>query len=398
MDPAMKPTATTSAKYDAPGLNLSERRFLSNIVLWSFVCRAVLAILLEWTDLSTRLAPDETTYEFGGRGLARYWAGELFVMPLRFRMDQPLGYYYLNAVGYYLFGDSEIPLKLVNAFVGAFCCRYVYRLARDLFGGAVATRATRLYAFFPSLVLWSALNIRDVWVVFLILFVSWKSHQVLQGYSHASLFGIVVGLYGVTHFRDYLFYVVSLPPLIAALIGRRGNLGRNVILALLLGIGVLILIEGGAGRGAEQHMSLEALSEARRNLATGGSAFAEEVDISTPGKALTFLPLGLAYFLFSPFPWQITSTLKLLSLPEMLLIYGYTMAALRGFRYIVTHRLRECLQIVLLTGLLTTSYALGEGNVGTLYRHRAQVMVFFLMFAAVGIEVRSTRAAKPVAA
>jgi hypothetical protein len=41
--------------------------------------------------------------------------------------------------------------------------------------------------------------------------------------------------------------------------------------------------------------------------------------------------------------------------------------------------------------LLTGSYALGEGNVGTLYRHRAQAISFYLMFAAVGLELRKTR-------
>ena len=138
-------------------------------------------------------------------------------------------------------------------------------------------------------------------------------------------------------------------------------------------------------------MSFEALSRARQDLATGGSTLGENVDISTPGRALAYLPTGLAYFLFSPFPWQITSTLKLFALPEMLLIYGLTPAILRGIRYTVRTRFREALQILLVTSLLTLSYALGEGNVGTLYRHRAQVISFFLIFAAVGLELRKRR-------
>ena len=51
----------------------------------------------------------------------------------------------------------------------------------------------------------------------------------------------------------------------------------------------------------------------------------------------------------------------------------------------------SALQILLLTGLLTVSYALGEGNVGTLYRHRAQAIAFYLMFAAVGLELAAPR-------
>jgi hypothetical protein len=127
-------------------------------------------------------------------------------------------------------------------------------------------------------------------------------------------------------------------------------------------------------------------------MATGGSAFQDNVDISTPGRALAFLPVGIAYFLFSPFPWQMTSTLKLFSLPEMLLIYALTPAMLSGIRHALRTRFREALQILLLTALLTVSYALGEGNVGTLYRHRAQAILFYLTFGAAGLELRRQRA------
>jgi 4-amino-4-deoxy-L-arabinose transferase-like glycosyltransferase len=309
-----------------------------------------------------------------------------------------LGYFYLNAFFYYVFGKTDVPIKLANSFVGAVCIIYVYRLARALFGDAVARRVTQFYAFFPSLVLWSALNIRDVWVVFLILLVSWKSLEVVRGFSLFSMLAVLAGLYAITHFRDYLFYVAALPPIVAFLIGQRGRVERNFVVALIAGVGLLFLMQQGVADRAEKHMSLETLGQHRRNLATGGSAFAEETDISTPGKAAAFLPLGIAYFLFSPFPWQITSLLKLFSLPEMLLVYRYTPAALRGLRYIVRHRFREALQVLLLTAFLTVSYSLGEGNVGTLYRHRAQVMVFYLLFAAVGVEVRSRQVPRAAAA
>ena len=121
-------------------------------------------------------------------------------------------------------------------------------------------------------------------------------------------------------------------------------------------------------------MSLEGLSQTRQEMATGGSAFHARVDVSTPGKALAFLPIGVAYFLFSPFPWEITSVLKLFSLPEMILIYVLTPAAVRGIAHCARDRFRDCFQVLLLTGLLTVSYSLGEGNVGTLYRHRAMVI------------------------
>jgi hypothetical protein len=370
----------------ALSLGPDERAFLRRLVTYGFLVRAVLALVLEWTGYSTRFAPDEETYVVDGWQIALYWSGDLLLKPWRMSLHQPLGYFYLNGAFFYLFGQTEVPLKLVNAFLGAASGRYLYLLSRDLFGVAVARAATRLFVFFPSIVLWSAVNIRDVWVVALILFVSFKSLQVVRGYSGLALFQLLLGIFALTLFRDYLFYVVALPPVLALLIGRSQHMARNVVLAAAASLGVILLIQHGVvSEKTANRMSLEALSEVRRDMATGGSAFHGQVDISTPAKALAFLPIGVAYFLFSPFPWEITSV----SLPEMVLIYGLTPAIVRGIRYAIQERFRDCFQIIMLTGLLTVSYSLGEGNVGTLYRHRAQVLGFYLIFGALGRELKS---------
>ena len=373
-------------------LDREQRDFLQRLVLYGFLLRVALAFVLEWTGWSLRFAPDEDTYASTGRQMALYWTEELLVRPWRFSTTQPLGYFYINAVFYYLFGNSQMPLKLLNAFIGAFSARYIFLIARDLFGPAVARRSALLCEFFPSLVLWSVLNIRDVWVVFLLLFISWKSIQVARAYSPVALVSVILAILVLSWFRDYLFYVVATPPVVAFLIGRRGHLGRNFLLAFAAGLGLLLLVQHAkAGATAVDRMSLEALSQVRQDLSTGGSTVGENVDISTPGRALAYLPTGLAYFLFSPFPWQITSALKLFALPEMLLIYALTPAMIRGIRYTVRTRFREALQILLVTSLLTVSYALGEGNVGTLYRHRAQAISMYLMFAAAGMELKKAR-------
>jgi hypothetical protein len=378
-------------------LDAEERARLSRLIFWGFILRAGVALLLEWTNLSERFAPDEQTYRWSGFGLAQYWAGKTYFRPTVFSSDQPLGYFYINGVFSYVFGRTEIPLKLLNAFIGANSCRYAFYIARALFGREVAARTATLFTFFPSLVLWSALNIRDVWVIWLILFISWKSLQVVRGYSALATVHVLVGIFALTYFRDYLFYIVAIPPVAAFLIGGRGSIGRNFLITLGAALGIVYLVQQGAAQRAEFHMSFEVLSQTRQNMAFGGSAFGQDVDISTPGKALAFLPVGIAYFLFAPFPWQITSLLKAFSLPEMILMYGLVPAMVRGAQYAIRERFRECLQVLLLTLLLTVSYALGEGNVGTLYRHRAQVVTFYLMFGAVGLELKRARAAERAA-
>ncbi len=41
--------------------------------------------------------------------------------------------------------------------------------------------------------------------------------------------------------------------------------------------------------------------------------------------------------------------------------------------------------------MLTLSYAIFQGNVGTAYRQRTQIQVFLLMFMAVGVVIRLER-------
>jgi Dolichyl-phosphate-mannose-protein mannosyltransferase len=367
----------------------SQQAFLRRLIWYGFLLRFAIALILHFSGFSRRFAPDEETYAQDGWVIALYWAGDILVRPWRMTLDQPLGYFYLNGLCFYLFGQTELPIKVLNAFMGAFSGRYLYLLGRELFGEAVGRRSAQLFVFFPSLVLWSTVNIRDVWVVFLILFVSWKSVQTLRGYTLSGVLQLVMGIFALTFFRDYLFFVVAVPPVAAFIIGGSRNFVRNFILAALAGFALILLVRHGAvSEKASRHMSLEAISEVRRDMAIGGSSFHEQVDISTPTRALSFLPIGVAYFLFSPFPWEITSFLKLFSLPEMILIYWFTLPAIRGIRFSVRERFRDSFQVLLLTGLLTVSYALGEGNVGTLYRHRAQVLGFYLMFAAVGVELR----------
>jgi hypothetical protein len=200
----------------------------------------------------------------------------------------------------------------------------------------------------------------------------------------------------VSRLRDYLVYILLVPPIAVLLIARSERVGRNFIVAVVLALTGLVMIQQGVvGKVTESRLSLEAVAEVRQDMATGGSAFEAQVDISTPGAAIAFLPVGLAYFFFSPFPWQITTFLKALALPEILFLYYLTPSIVRGLRWSLRNRFVRSAHLLLLTSLIAASYALGSGNVGTMYRHRAQAVIFLLIFAALGMHVRSRLSPDP---
>src|SRR4029450_6234802 len=55
-----------------------------------------------------------------------------------------------------------------------------------------------------------------------------------------------------------------------------------------------------------------------------------------------------------------------------------------GLWYAMKHRLREVSPILLFTTMLTLAYSVFQGNVGTAYRQRSQLLVFYFIFVAVG--------------
>src|SRR5204863_6683099 len=85
------------------------------------------------------------------------------------------------------------------------------------------------------------------------------------------------------------------------------------------------------------------------------------------------------------FPWSVTSILQAVTLPESLVWYVLFLCVLRGAWLALKYDARAYTVLVAVLGTVTFSYALVEGNVGTAYRHRAQVLPLFFVLAAVGL-------------
>jgi len=156
----------------------------------------------------------------------------------------------------------------------------------------------------------------------------------------------------------------------------------------LLIAGAVLLPSLGPVQELVEESSLESLDQLRHQLAIGGSAYHGAVDVSGPGGALRFLPIGLVYFLLAPAPWQLFNARQLLTLPEMLVWYALLPQVVMGFAIAMRRRFSAALPIATFALFVTLSYALVEGNLGTAYRHRAQVLVLFLIFGAVGLARR----------
>lgn len=369
-------------------MSTSTRPELAGLVQRAVLLRVALAVLLHFGVDEYTFAPDQETYHFGGSALAAFWSGERFSPP-GILANSPKGYFYILAALYWLFGSWALIPKVVNGCLGGMMVPLVYDLALRVTGQeAVALRAARYAAYFPSLVLWSVLNLRDIWIVYLILLICKLALSLQESFRLRSLLLLAASVLVVMQFRDYIFFAITTPIIVSFLVRGRGNVVRNATVGMLVAL-IVISIDASAGAARRMRIpDLETLTQYRQYTGFGGSQVEVSADVSTPGKALAFLPIGVAYFLLAPFPWQITNLRQLITLPEMLFLYSLVLPMLRGVVELLRHRLAESLMIVLAAAGLTAGYALGQANVGTAYRYRAQVLPFYLIFAATGVELR----------
>ena len=358
------------------------------LFLFALLVRVLLVAFIDYAVTANTLAPDQVRYHYAGKFLAERWSGERMNYPTWF-MNPGNTYHYFVAMLYYVFGANMLLSKLVNAVAGALAVVGVYRITLQLASQRAAGIAAALVTVFPSLMLWSVLGIRDALVVLGLV----MSFDALLSWSGRRSVGaavlLVAGLCLVIWLRGYLANLLVASIVLMALAGSQSSISprRFIASVSLLVLLVIGLRELGIIEPLVERVSFEAIEMARQNLVEGSSAFGEASDVGTLGSALLHLPSGIAYFMLAPFPWTVDSALQFAALPEVLVWYILIPFVFMGMRRAIEQHGVRLSAILMFVATVTLTYSLVEGNVGTAYRHRAQVLTFFLVFAGIGIDL-----------
>jgi hypothetical protein len=254
----------------------------------------------------------------------------------------------------------------------------------------VARIAGIAVAFYPSLVLWSSQGLKDATIVFSLALAILAALKLGNKFSAAYLAILVVALFCVLAFRFYVFYMIVVAILGAFVMGMKKvnaqSFARQFVVVVMLGLAFTYLgVTRYANAQLEHYGNLRRLQVSRLDAAKSAeSGFGRDVDVSTTSGALSSIPLGVLYLLFAPFPWQLASLRQMLTLPEMIIWWASFPLLVLGIWFSIRYRLRQMSPILIFTSMLTLSYSILQGNVGTAYRQRAQLLVFYFIFVAVG--------------
>ncbi len=373
------------------------REFLLRVFLGALLVRMLVGTAIFYANLQEFFGGDALTYDHQGYWLLQSWLGQSSYVKAIQNNASGWGMSYIVATIYGLVGRNQLAVQFINAVVGAACAPLIFLCAQHLFQNTrVARISALLVAFFPSLVLWSSQGLKDGPIIFLLSLTILAMLKLRERFSAGYFAALLLALLGIFSLRFYIFYM-----LVAAVGGgflfgvstSTQALVRRLI--VIIGIGLALTYLGvlrSASSQLETYGNLKAVQRSRSDMAgRADSGFASEADVSTTAGALSTIPVGVTYLLFAPFPWQVANLRQSITLPEMLIWWVSIPFLLAGLWFTLRYRLRQAFPILLFTIMVTLAYSIFQGNVGTAYRQRAQLLIFYFIFVAVGFALLKER-------
>lgn len=365
------------------------------IFLSALGLRLIFSTFIHIYQVHAYFGGDAETYDRFGGVLMDSWMGTPFLSKdlLNLALDKSApgwGMFYLTAALYTIFGRSIFIGQTFCTIIGAATTIVVYQCAQLIFKNKhVAVVSACLVAFFPAFIIWSAQMLKDGPIIFLLVLAIMMVIRLQEKFSILDVAILMLAMFGILSLRFYIFYILVAASIGTFIIGQsnsfRSLLSRGVAV-ILLSSGLFYFAAATASdKSLDRYANLEAVNNSRKDLAqSASSGFAEDVDVSTYGGALSAIPIGFTYLMFAPFPWQVGSLRQSFTLPEILVWWALMPFLVYGIYIVLRYKLRVSIPIIVFTILLTIAYSVFQGNVGTAYRQRTQIQVFLFMFIAVG--------------
>ena len=380
--------------------------FLKRTYYWSFGLRFALGMLawILYVTLDLSFFQDAKGYEEIGHGIATDWLSGRASTWLELHGSEPhqpivmlvgIGCFYTLTLGVRL-----LPLLLASyAAITSYTPVVMYRLCEE-FGASqrACVFTTRLVTFLPIFVFWSGALYKEGLIYLCLSFCLLHTLKLQKHWSPRSLGLVLFNLGMLAGLRTYLAVIVGIVLLFGTLLSNSGQLAARarvsrmisqigvfcIFTALLIFVGYVTDIRKIFPEDFEQGMNQ--IQTSRYDLAMANSGYLPDVDISTPWKAIKFMPIGTAYFLCLPKPWDLGSLRQNMAIPDTTIwLVLYPMVFIGMYQGFKRNFAGSFVLIFTTVGVLSL-YSVFISNIGTAYRLRAQILLIWSLFAGIGFD------------
>jgi len=367
-----------------------DRVFLFRLAMGALLIRILLIVATHSFDtafINYVKTSDALYYEYMGRLIAAAWQeGRSIFIP-----SGNYGYFYWNGLIYYLVGFKPDLVRILNSITSVCIGLNLYFISRKLGGAKAARISFVLAAYFPSAILWSSLNLKDSLIIFLITLIVKHNLELMESFKLGRVLLMSLLLMALVSLRFYVGILLAVCIALSYIFtATRFLLWQRFVytmaIFLIAGLALQQMGYGFMGTGFLFSQSIETIGEQHQKGAYGGSAYAGDVSFDSYAAVLKYLPAGVFYFLFAPFPWQSIGPLRIITVPEMIFLYFLYSYLIAGVRHFWRSQRGACLFLILLVVCFGLVYSLGSSNMGGLYRVRLQVIMITFVFISEGLQ------------
>jgi 4-amino-4-deoxy-L-arabinose transferase-like glycosyltransferase len=301
-------------------------------------------------------------------------------------------YSVVGAVAYSVFGRSVLLFQSLSVIAGTLAVFLTWRLTRDLWDEATALLAVWIAAIFPTLVLYSALTLREEYLVTcllagLVCCVRWTITRRPVQIAWAAL-ALLVGV--IFH---PVAAVVLIAFVVAIIVGEatrtmRADAGEHRQGSRwLVGLGLLAVVAAlavnpkipklGSLRNGFSLDYYRMMLNSRLVAAPG--AYPPWMMSVGGWDVVWIIPMRAIYLVFSPFPWEAHSLYHLVGVVDSLLYLVLIVLIVGGLRAI--WRNPGARLALFLAVMAIIAYGIGTANFGTAIRHRSTIAPMLIALA-----------------
>jgi hypothetical protein len=312
-------------------------------------------------------------------------------------------YSWVLAVFFAVLEPSKLLAQALNVMLGTQAVLLTYRIALEFSGRHdLARRSAWAVCLFPTLILYSAITLRESLIIVLILLgvqhaLRWAATDRVSQFAKAVLF-LIGGVMFHTGIVSLLFALG-----LFATWRTIGNMARGRAASLLVGgiglvllggfVFVLYVTEWGLDKVATvMDSGVAEIGQAQSLKARERAAYLEDMVIDEPSDLAWQTPIRVVYFLAMPFPWLISGFTDVIGFLDSVFYLALLGLVWRSRRYLASTEAGRLLTLFLACGI--AMFALGTSNYGTAMRHRAKFLALLTILAAVAAGARA-RERKP---
>jgi hypothetical protein len=335
------------------------------------------------------LGGDALTYHQGAVAIVEHWRGG---DPFPLLPSGKEGFFYTLAALYSVFGFHAVGGLALNAAFSAVLVPVTYDTTRRLVGPEAARAVIPLTVVLPGFLIFTAQLLREAGVLLMMAVAANCAVRLSERVRIGAIGAMAFSLAALFTYRGNVATMMVIGLTIGMLIGGTRVLTGLSVSATIVGLVALLVVAVGIGYSGYRistEADLRTASLIRLDSSRSAtSGFASDADISTPDRALTFLPGALVQFALGPFPWQVGGVRHLPAVIDMVCIWALLPSIWRGLAAARLRVGRQAFILVFPAVLVSVMLALLIGNFGTIVRERLQVIVLLAPFVGLGLAQR----------